>query len=340
MLIIPTYQPIVEGLNSYYLNVRKFFEHHQRELGTCGIHLKSPRIEGIVYFDSGQFLSATCLTNTGTISGKEAIEWLTSAVEKHNFSVSVYQIDPEMIFFWANALHAKPLHRDLTTDITELDRLIAKMINQQLTGFIEVLIADGSASGILFFNDGKIVSASTNSGKISESVELVRSRLVEQTKAKGGTFHVSMISTHEENEENPPKKTESSASPTDAVASPAPSGNGKMVNLLPMLEEILGLSESVCIESKRVNDFQTQFRKAAMELTDKYNFLDPFLKEFEYSAGKVRLEDTVDPKVLVAGVLECIQKMLAPLGLTEHFKAKAEGWFRANGETLKSLGVK
>jgi hypothetical protein len=340
MFIIPTYQPIIEGLNSYYLNVRKFFEHHQRELGTCGIHMKSPLIEGIVYFDSGQFLSAICLTNAGTISGKEAIERLMSAVEKGNFSVSVYQIDPEMIFFWANALHAKPLHRDLTTDITELDRLIAKMINQQLTGFIEILIADGSSSGILFFNDGKIVSASTSSGKISESIELVRSRLIEETNAKGGTFHVSMISTHKENEENSPKKTESTADHADPVPVPPPSDSAKMVDPIPMLEEILGLSESVCIESKRVKDFQAQFRKAAMELADRYSFLDPFLKEFEFSGGKVRLEGHIEPNVLVAGVLECIQKMLTQLGLTGHFKEKAEGWFRANGEILKSLGVK
>jgi hypothetical protein len=106
-----------------------------------------------------------------------------------------------------------------------------------------------------------------------------------------------------------------------------------------MLEEILSLSESVCIESKRVKDFPTQFRKTAMELADKYSFLDPFLKEFEFSGGKVRLEGNVQPQALVAGVLECIQAMLGSLELAGRFKEKSAGWFRANAKNLKSLGV-
>jgi hypothetical protein len=340
MLLIPKHQPLISGLNSYYLNVRKFFEHHQRELGTFGIHMKSPLIEGIAYFDSGQFISAICLTTSGAAFGEDAIERLMLAVEKSNFSVSVYQIDPEMIFFWANALHAKPLHRDLTTDITDLDRLITKMVNQQLTGFIEVIILDGSKSGILFFNSGKIISASMSPVNIGESIELVCSRLLEETKASGGTFHVSTIPTHNKSEDNPTKRAEPTAEHADPIPAPLPPATTKTFDPLPMLEDILGLSESVCIESKRVKDFPTQFRKAAMELADKYSFLDPFLKEFEFSNGKLRLEGKVQPQALVRGVLECIQKTLVPLGLTSQFKEKADGWFRVNEKNLKRLGVK
>jgi hypothetical protein len=338
MLLLPQHQPIIEGLNSYYLNVRKFFEHHHRELGTFGIHMKSPRFEGMVYFDSGQFISAICLNGGQSFFGEDAFERLMSAVEKYNFSVSVYAINPEMIFFWANALQAQPLHRDLTTDITDLDRLITNMINQQLTGFIEIFLADDSASAILFFNSGKILGASTSPGETRESIEVVRDRLVKETNAKGGVFHISTISISQKNKDRSINPVDSEAEHPDPVATPSQPATAESLDPLPMLEEVLRLSEAVCMERKRVKDFPTQFRKAAMELADKYSFLDPFLKEFEFSGGKVRLEGNVPSQALVGGVLECIQKVLGPLGLTDRFNEKADGWFRKNANTLKDLG--
>jgi TATA-box binding protein (TBP) (component of TFIID and TFIIIB) len=340
MLIIPRHQPVIAGLNSYYLNIRKFFEHYQRELGTFGIHMKSPLLEGMIYFDSGQFLSAICLTNGETISGNKAIEKLTSAVEKSNFSISVYQIDPSTIFFWSNTLSAKSLHRDLSTDITDLGRLINKMATQQLTGFIEVLIADGSASAVLFFNSGKIVSASTESGEIREALEMVQNRLIEETNSKGGMFHVTTIPTQNGNEENTQRKTEPTTDQPELIPELSSIDNTKTTNPIPIVEDILSLSESVIMESKQAKNFHTQFRKAAMELADKYSFLDPFLKEFDFIGGKVRLESDVEPEVLIVGVLECIHKMLTPLGLTSRFKERASGWFSQNSKILASLGVK
>jgi hypothetical protein len=336
MMVIPNQPPIVEGLNSYYLNVRKFFEHQQSELGCCGIHLKSPHMETMVYFDSGQLLSATCRTNAGSVTGEEAMQQLMSAVEKHNFTVSVYQIDPDMIYFWANALHATPLHRDLSTDITDLDRLIAKMINQQLNGFIEVLIGNGTESGILFFNNGKIIGANTSAGEAGQTVEYVH-HLVAETTAKGGTFNVSTICHHQKSEVSAPKRVQSKDESVDAgTAPPAPPS----LDPIPMIEEVLSLAASVCTESKRARDFATHFRKAAVELADKYSFLDPFLNEFEFSGGKLRLERNVQPQALAAGVLECIQRMMTSLGLASRFRERADGWFRVNAKHLKGLGVK
>lgn len=336
MMVIPNQPPIVGGLNSYYLNVRKFFEHQQSELGSCGIHLKSPHMEAMVYFDSGQLLSATCQTIAGAVTDEEAMQQLLSAVEKHNFTVSVYQIDPDMIHFWANAMHATPLHRDLSTDITDLDRLIAKMINQQLNGFIEVLIGDGVESGILFFNSGKIIDAHTSAGEAGETVEHVR-RLVAETTAKGGTFNVCTIGHHQKTGAGAVKRMESKVQSADAGTAPPATPS---VDPIPMIEEVLSLAASVCAESKRAKDFTSHFRKAAVELADKYSFLDPFLNEFEFSGGKLRLERKVQPQALAAGVLECIQRMMASLGLASRFREKADGWFRVNAQDLKGLGVK
>jgi hypothetical protein len=338
MFVKPRYQPVIEGLNSYYLDVRKFYEHYQREVGAFGIHLQSRLVEGIAYLDSGQLIGAAYASNGACATGMDAVESLFTAAEKHNLSVNLYRIEPEVVFFWADALQATSMHRDLTTAITDLDRLIANTKNQHLTGFIEVILGDHSGSGILFFKNGEIAWACTDSNGKRESVEAVCHFLKEATQAKGGTFHISRTDT-------PPATPPSKNAAAAAAGDPSPGNNmpiaaPKTKNLLPMLEEILCLSESVFTESKQRRDFQTHFRKAAIELADNYSFLDPFVKEFEFSAGRVQLHDHVEPQELVAGVLECIQKVLKPLGLAGRFREKAESWFRENSETLKRLGLK
>lgn len=339
MVVIPNHKPIIEGLSSYYLKLDKFIEHQQSVIGTCGIHLKSAHVEGVAYFDSGHLLSAICQATAGPVFNEDAIQQLISANEKHNFTVSVYQIEPDMIYFWANTMHATPLHRDLTTDITDLDRLIAKMVGQQLTGFIEILIADGAESGILFFNTGQIIGARTVPGGARETVEETCRRLVEETQTRGGTFHVSTITAHKKNADCTNKRDRSKGKNAEASPAPATAPAARPVDALPIVEELLSLSEAVCIESKRIHDFPTQFRKAAVRLADKYSFLDPFLKEFEYSGGRLRLRRSVPPQTLAAGVIECVQSMMTTLGLTSQFKAKLDGWLRANAKSLKGLGV-
>ena len=38
MIVIPKNRPVIEGLNSFYLNVARFIEHYSGEVGTGGIH--------------------------------------------------------------------------------------------------------------------------------------------------------------------------------------------------------------------------------------------------------------------------------------------------------------
>ena len=54
MLVIPKEKPVVENLNSFYLDIRKLFEHYQGELGSGAVHFKSPSAEAVVFFDKGK----------------------------------------------------------------------------------------------------------------------------------------------------------------------------------------------------------------------------------------------------------------------------------------------
>ena len=57
MIVIPKSTPIIEGLNSFYLNVGRFIEHFSGEVPTGAIHFLASKAEGIVFVDDHSILN-------------------------------------------------------------------------------------------------------------------------------------------------------------------------------------------------------------------------------------------------------------------------------------------
>ena len=66
MIIIPEKKPVVQNLNSYYLDIKRLIEHYQGELGSGGIYFKSSFAEGAIFFDEDTILN-------GTFQNKESV---------------------------------------------------------------------------------------------------------------------------------------------------------------------------------------------------------------------------------------------------------------------------
>ncbi len=338
--VIPDEKPILKGLQSYYLNLPKFIEHHRNEVPACAIHWKSAAGEGVLYLDSGECIGAFCRSGATTLQDEPAVASLLDAATRQNFQISVYEIDPALVHLWANSINARLLHRDLTSDITDLDRLIAKMAKERLNGFIEAATHDGAISGILFFHAGDIVHGALNSSAGPQSIQAVRERLNEAIKAQGGTFQVSTIP---DREERRPIAVDgfTGAQGKKRAAATLPRQAGKSdPSLIPALEDLLHLVESLCREQRKSADFGALWRKAALQAADRYGFLDPFAKEFHYAEGKIRLELPVEDRLLAAGVLECVQAIIGSVGLTGRFKEKAAAWFAEHAALLDDLGIR
>ncbi len=333
MIMIPRHHPVLEGLHSHYIKMERFLKHYQEEIGSGCVHIKSAQVEGAIFFDSGQLLSADLQNGNHSDCGKKAFSVLMEQVEKHNFSVSVFSVEPDMIHFWANLSQAQPLYRDLSTDLTDLNRLITKMQSQSFSGIIEVIVGGGPEVGHLFFAAGKLVGASPPPGEPRTAMEGIQQYLIDQTTAKGGTFNVSQLASKIPGAMENPQRGPESPLPADSNGPP------KVFNPIPMAQELLNLLESECRESRRTTDFQTSFRKALLETSGKFPFLDPFLKEFEYINGKVRLEDHVDPKIFLSGVLTCVKRMIAQLNLKDQFETRSSNWFKSNHAVLKDFGL-
>ena len=59
MIIIPKEKPVIENLNSYYLDIKKLLEHCQGTTGSGGIHFVSPSSECVIFFDQDRIMNST-----------------------------------------------------------------------------------------------------------------------------------------------------------------------------------------------------------------------------------------------------------------------------------------
>jgi hypothetical protein len=107
MVIIPRGKQIAKSLNSYYLKIDNLLEHYQGELGSGGIFFSSSAGKGVLFFDQDEILSGYYQNRNEELVGKEAIGFLLNPPSHQNFSVSVYAIDPEDVYYWTSIPGAK-----------------------------------------------------------------------------------------------------------------------------------------------------------------------------------------------------------------------------------------
>ncbi|MEJ2728563.1 MAG: hypothetical protein P8185_08635 [Deltaproteobacteria bacterium] len=194
MVVIPRQQPVLENLNIYYLDVRKLLEHFQGEIGSGGIHFKAHAAEGVIFFDQDQLVSGFFQNKEVSLSGNDAVERLLATGDEYNFSVNIYKIGPEEVYFWAGIPTAEKIYKNLSTEFTDLEGLVKKMSAEKMTGYIDVTIGSGKENGLIFLINGKIMggSYSWGNGAPSPSKEN-QDLLIRKTKELGGTFNVCRI---------------------------------------------------------------------------------------------------------------------------------------------------
>jgi hypothetical protein len=326
MIILPREKPVTEGLNSYYLNIQRLIEHYQGELGSGGIYFHSPSAEGVIYFDKDELLSGLYQGRAGElVKGRAAVDRLLAAVDEFNFVLNVYAIEPEQVYFWANIPSAETVYRDLSTEFTDLDGLIKKMMSESLTGYIEASIKEGEESGLIFFINGQIIggSYSWKQGELNGTRE-ARDELVQKTKESGGSFNVSRISTSKDK----------------AAPQPLPRREASEESVIGPLEEFLDLFERTMRTGRFLKgDFNTALKKKFVEKADSYAFLDPFAGEFEYVDGEIRFEGDAPPEEVLRGVTESVKELAQEVGAWPRFSEEIGPWTEKYAGMLSRHGL-
>ena len=325
MIIAPKEKPVVENLNSYYLNIGRLLEHFQGEVGSGAIFFRSSAARGVIFFDHDEVISGHLQDRDDRISGEQAVTQLVDEASDRNYLVDIYPIPPEDVYFWSSMPTAEIVYDDLSTEFTDLQGLLKKLTAEKLTGFINVTIGDGSEQGLVFISNGEIVGGSFSwakekTGSVKGNVE----KLVDKTKASGGLFQVSRIPLAD--------KDRGSADVPKEAAGSSP---------LKMLEEFMGIFETLYASRKtRDADFNTIIRRKFVEIADRYTFLDPFAAEFEYVDRKIRFTGQADDEELSVAVISSIRELAEELGMDAQFKQHLASWGGKYKRTLEKLDIR
>lgn len=325
MVVIPRQQPVLENLNIYYLDVRKLLEHFQGEIGSGGIYFKSHAAEGVIFFDQDQPVSGFFQDREISISGNDAVERLLTAGDEYNFSVNIYQIGPEEVYYWASIPTAEKIFKDLSTEFTDLEGLIKKMGVEKLTGYIDITIGNGKENGLIFLINGKNMGGSYSWGNGTPSPSKKdQDLLIRKTKELGGTFNVCRI---------PLKNAQTDNEPV------AETGNHSEAAIV-MMEALLSIFEKVVPKKKKKKvDFQKLLKQKFVENADRFAFLDPFAGEFEYAEQKITFSGRASDRELVDGVVAVVKEMARDLGLLPALIENLDLWSDEYADELAMYDV-
>lgn len=338
MIAAPNSKPVVARLNSYYLKLEKLVEHFQGELGAGCIYFKSSEAEGIIYFEADALLNGMFDFKGKTISGKRAIAATLKAASTLNFSVDIFELSPEEVYLWASMCDAKPIYKDLSTEFTDLQALVKKMASEHLTGSIQVSINDGKETGMLLFNNGRILSGFCSWGKSEKwNAEQMMEQIIQKTKDAAGIFTVNQIVPQQE-DAKPLKREPIKKAAQKRKADPT-FKNG-ISDALGMLKELLNQFEHVVENQKKLKgQFKILLNKKFIEKADQYDFLDPFAAEFEYTGGDLTFVGQASEMQLVMGVTGAVGELAREIGVYASLKEALRPWFDKYGKALDAKGI-
>lgn len=331
MDIVPRGEPVVTGLNSYFLKIKQLLEHYQGEIGSGGIFFTASSGKGVVFFDQDEILSGYFQNRSEELSGPEAIDYLLDLPGHVNFSVSVYAIDPEDVYFWTSISSATIVYDNLSSEFTDIRALLRKLADERLTGYIDVAINNGDDRGMLFFQNGRIAGDSYS--WTAEPDDEARHLLMEKTKSEGGVFRVFRI--------DPSQVATTVAAASSAPAEPpAPRKPAPREDVLPLLATLLYVLERIVDANKKIKvPFTTLLKKKFIDKADRYSFLDPFAAEFEYRERRVHYHGDEAPEVLVEAVTSSVSEMAHEFGLHPALLKMLAPWFEKFADQIERYKI-
>lgn len=347
MIIIPKEKPVIEDLNSYYLKIDKLLEHYQGALESGGIYFRAPAAEAVVFFDDENVLNGFYKDRKTQLSGQTAIDRIIQAASGSNFSVSVYRIQADRLYYWANLTNSKALYKELSSEFTDLEALIKKMENEKLTGYVDVKLNADAGGGLLFFFNGEVIGGASAKAKgaVDRSREC-RDDLINRCRQHGGVFNVwktdlaTIASTSRSTAKKSAGRSEKSGQENSAASAERKQTAVDQQRVLQMLQGLLSLLESVVRSNKKIRtDFETMLNRKFVEKVDRYDFLDPFAADFKYANGQLFYTGDAPQTQLVRGVVECVREIVSELGITGSFRKYLASWHKEYIDEIYAFNV-
>jgi hypothetical protein len=334
-MIFPKGEIKHEGLSTAYTNVSALLSSLKSERFSGTLEIEFPEIKGIVLLHSGDVINAEARRSIDSkrLTGQEAVRSLLAHADQKNGLLSIYRWAPEKVSMMANNIQSEILFKGLATEFTRLDRLIMTLRDGKHNGFIEIVTKEQRPMGVLFFQEGEPVDLFTT---LEAEPAMVDRKMIpaflENVVKQGAILNVY---------KSQPK---AAAVARDMVEVKVEDG---LKEVMPILRDLLSKVERFVDGGSKKGNFIKAFKRALIEKSGDYPFLDPFAGEFEYRDGTITFEGEARAKEFAKGIGESLRLTLNYLEEETprnkaHFhklRAEIESSLEEKRDQLKRLGV-
>ena len=295
-MVIPKGKVVHEDLSTSYTDINELLKELRENsfTGYCQVNFWEYR--GTLFLDRGRIVNAFEEVGNTKNPGERAIKSILERAKQKDGTVSVFQLSDEMVATLASVLNSKVKYRDLTTELTSLEKLISKLKKEEHSGYVEVLLNNDNGDGCIYFQDGRAI----------ESV--FRAADGEVLSGPSGLKKILGLSTE-----------------VGAIFNVFESDLASIAVDNTVTDEVLGLFQNTLHTIQDVIDarfgagkFTDEFKRALATNANKYLFLDPFAGEFVYKDRTLTFDGETVIDEFTTGVCDVIAQTV------EHFRAQEE----------------
>ncbi len=201
-MLLPKGLAVYENLNTSFTNFGELLLDLKANGSTGYVQVSFWEYEGILFLDNGNIVNAVEEAGVTRASAPEAVSSIAGKVQEKDGTISVYSLSADMVTLLASAVRSEVVHKDLGTDFTSLQQLIAKLQSEGHTGYVEVAMKDDKGAGIIFLQDGQAIESILSTDGYVISGAQILPRIIETASSLGAAFNVYRVSVMEAFEES------------------------------------------------------------------------------------------------------------------------------------------
>jgi hypothetical protein len=303
-MILPKGPIVHENLRTVFIDLNNFLQTLKEDNFTGYVQVSFWDYEGILFLEAGEIVNAIEESESTRRGGEEAVENIIIKSKQQDGRINVYRLAPEMVTILASTSMEEATYKELSTEFTSLDKLIEKLSKENHSGYIDIVLNDNKGGGIIFFQDGKIAEAVMSDEKFSGAEKHGKDMLneiIEDVQKTGATFNVYRAGLE-------------GGSERTGIAQAL-----EFQGVIEVMQEVIRTIESLVDGlSNRQGAFRDSFKKARVEKSEEYPFLDPFAAEFKYSNGEIKFGGKVSAEVFVRGLKDCFDLTLDTITVSKN----------------------
>ncbi len=323
MILFPKGQPIHENLNTSFTQFDAMLADLKSNHFTGYMRVTAWEYEGCLVFDTGNVIHAIDEVKGEQRSGAVAAETIAARAREKDSAISVYRLGDEMVQLLAGLANSEPVYKDLGSDFTRLDKLLAKLHDEKHTGYVQVSMNGHRDTSTIFLRDGETIESIFANGGSVVSGAAALPQIIQAATASKSQFTVYR---------------------TDLAQA-----YRKGINLedsfirqevLQFWQDVFGKLETTIDSSAKAGAFLTAFKRACVAQADAFPFLDPFAAEFEYHDGKIRFDGQATLAQVSQGLSQCLAQATRELAAESNNKNLLGNLQRAMNELKTQYGTR